>query len=134
MASGWDFWKHVKFDADGNGFTVNLSDVSDVFKTASSDELIVEYQTLIPKTTIRVDNNATLTADEITTPQTDPAFWNNTELKFWVSGDKTITVQKNGLVMRKLTVKILAVQLYADGKALDGMTQTPTKLLVESSI
>ena len=94
VASGWDFWKHVKFDADGNGFTVNLSDVSDVFKTASSDELIVEYQTLIPKTTIRVDNNATLTADEITTPQTDPAFWNNTELKFWVSGDKTITVQK----------------------------------------
>ena len=51
VASGWDFWKHVKFDADGNGFTVNLSDVSDVFKTASSDELIVEYQTLIPKTT-----------------------------------------------------------------------------------
>ena len=19
VASGWDFWKHVKFDADGNG-------------------------------------------------------------------------------------------------------------------
>ena len=97
----------MKFDADGNGFTVNLSDVSDVFKTASSDELIVEYQTLIPKTTIRVDNNATLTADEITTPQTDPAFWNNTELKFWVSGDKLSLFKKNGLVMRKLTVKIL---------------------------
>ena len=107
MLPGWDFWKHVKSDADGNGFTVNLSDVSDVFKTASSDELIVEYQTLIPKTTIRVDNNATLTADEITTPQTDPAFWNNPELKFWVSGDKTVTVQKNGLVTKKLTVKIL---------------------------
>ena len=83
VASGWDFWKHVKFDADGNGFTVNLSDVSDVFKTATDEELIIEYQTLIPKTTIRVDNNATLKSDEITTPQEDPAFWNNTELKFW---------------------------------------------------
>ncbi len=36
VASGWDFWKHVKFDADGNGFTVNLSDVSDVFKQHSA--------------------------------------------------------------------------------------------------
>ena len=127
VASGWDFWKHVKFDADGNGFTVNLSDVSDVFKTASSDELIVEYQTLIPKTTIRVDNNATLTADEITTPQTDPAFWNNTELKFWVSGDKTITVQKKWVGDEEADRKDITVQLYADGKALDGMTQTLTK-------
>ena len=127
VASGWDFWKHVKFDADGNGFTVNLSDVSDVFKTASSDELIVEYQTLIPKTTIRVDNNATLTADEITTPQTDPAFWNNTELKFWVSGDKTITVQKEWVGDEEADRKDITVQLYADGKALDGMTQTLTK-------
>ena len=127
VASGWDFWKHVKFDADGNGFTVNLSDVSDVFKTASSDELIVEYQTLIPKTTIRVDNNATLTADEITTPQTDPAFWNNTELKFWVSGDKTITVQKEWVGDEEADRKDITVQLYADGKALDGLTQTLTK-------
>ena len=127
VASGWDFWKHVKFDADGNGFTVNLSDVSDVFKTASSDELIVEYQTLIPKTTIRVDNNATLTADEITTPQTDPAFWNNTELKFWVSGDKTVTVQKEWVGDEEAARKDITVQLYADGKALDGMTQTLTK-------
>ena len=127
VASGWDFWKHVKFDADGNGFTVNLSDVSDVFKTASSDELIVEYQTLIPKTTIRVDNNATLTADEITTPQTDPAFWNNTELKFWVSGDKTVTVQKEWVGDEEADRKDITVQLYADGKALDGMTQTLTK-------
>ena len=63
----------MKFDADGNGFTVNLSDVSDVFKTASSDELIVEYQTLIPKTTIRVDNNATLTADEINNTSNRPS-------------------------------------------------------------
>lgn len=127
VASGWDFWKHVKFDADGNGFTVNLSDVSDVFKTASSDELIGEYQTLIPKTTIRVDNNATLTADEITTPQTDPAFWNNTELKFWVSGDKTVTVQKEWVGDEEADRKDITVQLYADGKALDGMTQTLTK-------
>ena len=127
VASGWDFWKHVKFDADGNGFTVNLSDVSDVFKTASSDELIVEYQTLIPKTTIRVDNNATLTADEITTPQTDPAFWNNTELKFWVSGDKTVTVQKEWVGDDEADRKDITVQLYADGKALDGLTQTLTK-------
>ena len=127
VASGWDFWKHVKFDADGNGFTVNLSDVSDVFKTASSDELIVEYQTLIPKTTIRVDNNATLTADEITTPQTDPAFWNNTELNFWVSGDKTVTVQKEWVGDDEADRKDITVQLYADGKALDGLTQTLTK-------
>ena len=127
VASGWDFWKHVKFDADGNGFTVNLSDVSDVFKTASSDELIVEYQTLIPKTTIRVDNNATLTADEITTPQTDPAFWNNTELKFWVSGDKTVTVQKEWVGDEEADRKDITVQLYADSKALDGLTQTLTK-------
>ena len=127
VASGWDFWKHVKFDADGNGFTVNLSDVSDVFKTASSDELIVEYQTLIPKTTIRVDNNATLTADEITTPQTDPAFWNNTELKFWVTGDTTVTVQKEWVGDDEADRKDITVQLYADGKALDGLTQTLTK-------
>ena len=127
VASGWDFWKHVKFDADGNGFTVNLSDVSDVFKTASSDELIVEYQTLIPKTTIRVDNNATLKADEITTPQEDPAFWNNTELSFWVSGDKTVTVQKEWVGDSEADRKDITVQLYADGKALEGMTQTLTK-------
>lgn len=127
VASGWDFWQHVKFDADGNGFTVNLSDVSDVFKTASSDELIVEYQTLIPKTTIRVDNNATLTADEITTPQTDPAFWNNTELKYWVTGDQTVTVQKEWVGDDEADRKDITVQLYADGKALDGMTQTLTK-------
>ena len=127
VASGWDFWKHVKFDADGNGFTVNLSDVSDVFKTASSDELIVEYQTLIPKTTIRVDNNATLTADEITTPQTDPAFWNNTELNFWVSGDKTITVQKEWVGDEEADRKDITVQLLANGQKLDGMTKTLTK-------
>ena len=127
VASGWDFWKHVKFDADGNGFTVNLSDVSDVFKTASSDELIVEYQTLIPKTTIRVDNNATLTADEITTPQTDPAFWNNTELKFWVSGDKTVTVQKEWVGDEEADRKDITVQLLADGQKLDGLTKTLTK-------
>ena len=127
VASGWDFWKHVKFDADGNGFTVNLSDVSDVFKTASSDELIVEYQTIIPKTTIRVDNNATLKADEITTPQEDPAFWNNTELSFWVSGDKTVTVQKEWVGDSEADRKDITVQLYADGKALEGMTQTLTK-------
>jgi len=127
VASGWDFWQHVKFDADGNGFTVNLSDVSDVFKTASSDELIVEYQTLIPKTTIRVDNNATLTADEITTPQTDPAFWNNTELKYWVTGDQTVTVQKEWVGDDEADRKDITVQLYADGKALDGLTQTLTK-------
>ena len=127
IADGWNFWKHVKFDADGNGFTVNLSDVSDVFKTASSDELIVEYQTIIPKTTIRVENNATLTADEITTPQTDPAFWNNTELKFWVSGDKTITVQKEWVGDEEADRKDITVQLVADGKKLDGMTKTLTK-------
>jgi len=89
--------------------------------------LIVEYQTLIPKTTIRVDNNATLTADEITTPQTDPAFWNNPELKFWVSGDKTVTVQKEWVGDEEADRKDITVQLYADGKALDGMTQTLTK-------
>ena len=127
VASGWNFWKHVKFDADGNGFTVNLSDVSDVFKTASSDELIVEYQTLIPKTTIRVDNNATLTADEIKTPLKDPAFWNNTELKFWVSGDTTVTVQKEWVGDEEADRKDITVQLVADGKKLDGMTKTLTK-------
>ena len=127
VASGWDFWKHVKFDANGNGFTVNLSDVSDVFKTASSDELIVEYQTLIPKTTIRVDNNATLTADEIKTPQTDPAFWNNTELNFWVTGDKTVTVQKEWVGDSESDRKDITVQLLANGQKLDGMTKTLTK-------
>ena len=127
VASGWDFWKHVKFDADGNGFTVNLSDVSDVFKTATDDELIVEYQTLIPKTTIRVDNNATLKSDEITTPQEDPAFWNNTELKFWVTGDTTVTVQKEWVGDSEADRKEITVQLVADGKKLDGMTKTLTK-------
>ena len=127
VASGWDFWKHVKFDADGNGFTVNLSDVSDVFKTASDEEVIVEYQTLIPKTTIRVDNNATLKSDEITTPQEDPAFWNNTELKFWVTGDTTVTVQKEWVGDSEADRKDITVQLYADGQALEGMTQTLTK-------
>ena len=127
VASGWDFWKHVKFDADGNGFTVNLSDVSDVFKTATDDELIVEYQTLIPKTTIRVDNNATLKADEITTPLTDPAFWNNTELNFWVTGDTTVTVQKEWVGDSEADRKDITVQLLADGKKLDGMTKTLTK-------
>ena len=127
VASGWDFWKHVKFDADGNGFTVNLSDVSDVFKTASDEELIVEYQTLIPKTTIRVDNNATLKSDEITTPQEDPAFWNNTELKFGVTGDTTVTVQKEWVGDSEADRKEITVQLVADGKKLDGMTKTLTK-------
>ena len=127
VASGWDFWKHVKFDADGNGFTVNLSDVSDVFKTASDEEVIVEYQTLIPKTTIRVDNNATLKSDEITTPQEDPAFWNNTELDFWVTGDTTVTVQKEWVGDSEADRKEITVQLVADGKKLDGMTKTLTK-------
>ena len=127
VASGWDFWKHVKFDADGNGFTVNLSDVSDVFKTATDEELVIEYQTLIPKTTIRVDNNATLKSDEITTPQEDPAFWNNTELKFWVTGDTTVTVQKEWVGDSEADRKDITVQLYADGQALEGMTQTLTK-------
>ena len=127
VASGWDFWKHVKFDADGNGFTVNLSDVSDVFKTATDDELIIEYQILIPKTTIRVDNNATLKSDEITTPQEDPAFWNNTELKFWVSGDTTVTVQKEWVGDSEADRKDITVQLFANGEKLDGMTKTLTK-------
>ena len=127
VASGWDFWKHVKFDADGNGFTVNLSDVSDVFKTATDEELIIEYQTLIPKTTIRVDNNATLKSDEITTPQEDPAFWNNTELNFWVTGDKTITVQKEWVGDSEADRKDITVQLLANGQKLDGMTKTLTK-------
>ena len=127
VASGWDFWKHVKFDADGNGFTVNLSDVSDVFKTATDDELIIEYQTLIPKTTIRVDNNATLKSDEITTPQEDPAFWNNTELKFWVTGDTTVTVQKEWVGDSEADRKDITVQLLANGQKLDGMTKTLTK-------
>ena len=127
VASGWDFWKHVKFDADGNGFTVNLSDVSDVFKTATDEELIIEYQTLIPKTTIRVDNNATLKSDEITTPQEDPAFWNNTELKFWVTGDTTVTVQKEWVGDSEADRKDITVQLVADGQKLDGMTKTLTK-------
>ena len=127
VASGWDFWKHVKFDADGNGFTVNLSDVSDVFKTATDEEIVVEYQTLIPKTTIRVDNNATLKADEITTPQEDPAFWNNTELKFWVSGDTTVTIQKEWVGDEEADRKDITVQLVADGQKLDGLTKTLTK-------
>ena len=127
VASGWDFWKHVKFDADGKGFTVNLSDVSDVFKTATDEELIIEYQTLIPKTTIRVDNNATLKSDEITTPQEDPAFWNNTELKFWVTGDTTVTVQKEWVGDSEADRKDITVQLVANGQKLDGMTKTLTK-------
>ena len=127
VASGWDFWKHVKFDADGNGFTVNLSDVSDVFKTATDEELIIEYQTLIPKTTIRVDNNATLKSDEITTPQEDPAFWNNTKLKFWVTGDTTVTVQKEWVGDSEADRKEITVQLLANGQKLDGMTKTLTK-------
>ena len=89
--------------------------------------MIVEYQTLIPKTTVRVDNNATLTADEIKTPLKDPAFWNNTELNFWVSGDKTITVQKEWVGDEEADRKDITVQLLADGKKLDGMTKTLTK-------
>ena len=85
------------------------------------------HQTLIPKTTIRVDNNATLKADEITTPQEDPAFWNNTELKFWVSGDTTVTVQKEWVGDSEADRKDITVQLYADGQALEGLTQTLTK-------
>ena len=127
VASGWDFWKHIKFDADGNGFTVNLSEVSDAFKTASDEELIVEYQTLIPKTTIRVDNDATLTADEIKTPLKDPAYWNNTELKFWVTGDKTVTVQKEWVGDSESDRKDITVQLFANGQKLEGMTKTLTK-------
>lgn len=127
VASGWDFWKHVKFDADGNGFTVNLSEVSDVFKTATDDELIVEYQTLIPKTTIRVDNDATLTADEIKTPLKDPAYWNNTELNFWVTGDKTVTVEKEWVGDSEADRKDITVQLMANGQKLEGMTKTLTK-------
>ena len=127
VASGWDFWKHVKFDADGNGFTVNLSEVSDVFKTATDEEIVVEYQTLIPKTTIRVDNNATLKSDEITTPQEDPAFWNNTELNFWVTGDTTVTVQKEWVGDSEADRKDITVQLLANGQKLDGMTKTLTK-------
>ena len=127
IASGSAVTDHVKFDADGKGFTLNLSDVSDTFKTASDEPFVIEYWTLIPKTTIRVDNNATLKADEITTPQTDPAFWNNTELKFWVSGDTTVTVQKEWVGDSEVDRKDITVQLYADGQALEGMTQTLTK-------
>ena len=106
---------------------MNLSDVSDAFKTASDEEVIIEYQTLIPKTTIRVDNNATLKADEITTPQEDPAFWNNTELKFWVTGDTTVTVQKEWVGDSEADRKEITVQLLANGQKLDGMTKTLTK-------
>ena len=106
---------------------MNLSDVSDVFKTATDEELIIEYQTLIPKTTIRVDNNATLKSDEITTPQEDPAFWNNTELKFWVTGDTTVTVQKEWVGDSEADRKDITVQLVANGQKLDGMTKTLTK-------
>ena len=127
IASGSAVTDHVKFDADGKGFTLNLSDVSDTFKTASDEPFVIEYWTLIPKTTIRVDNNATLTSDEITTPQEDPAFWNNTELKFWVSGDTTVTVQKEWVGDSEADRKDITVQLVADGQKLDGMTQTLTK-------
>ena len=127
VASGWYFWKYIKFDADGNGFTVNLSEVSDVFKTASDEDFIIEYQTLIPKTTISVVNNATLKSDEITTPQEDPAFWNNTELKFWVTGDTTVTVQKEWVGDSEADRKEITVQLLANGQKLDGMTKTLTK-------
>ena len=127
VASGWYFWKHIKFDADGNGFTVNLSEVSDEFKTANSDPIVVEYQTLIPKTTISVVNNAKLKSDEITTPIEDPAFWKNTELNFWVTGDKTVTVQKEWVGDSESDRKDITVQLLADGQKLEGMTRTLTK-------
>ena len=127
VASGWYFWKHIKFDADGNGFTVNLSEVSDAFKTANSDPIVVEYQTLIPKTTISVVNNAKLKSDEITTPLEDPAFWKNTELNFWVTGDKTVTVQKEWVGDSEADRKDITVQLVANGQKLDGMTKTLTK-------
>ena len=127
IASGTQVSQHVKFDADGKGFTLNLSDVSDTFKTASDEMFVIEYWTLIPKTTIRVDNNATLKSDEITTPQEDPAFWNNTELKFWVSGDTTVTVQKEWVGDSEADRKDITVQLLANGQKLDGLTQTLTK-------
>ena len=68
-----------------------------------------------------------MTADEITTPQTDPAFWNNNELKFWVSGDKTVTVQKEWVGDSESDRKDITVQLLANGQKLDGMTKTLTK-------
>ncbi len=127
IASGTQVTQHVKFDADGKGFTLNLSDVSDTFKTASDEMFVIEYWTLIPKTTIRVDNNATLKSDEITTPQEDPAFWNNTELNFWVTGDTTVTVQKEWVGDSEADRKEITVQLVANGQKLDGMTKTLTE-------
>ena len=44
-----------------------------------------------------------------------------------MSGDKTITVQKEWVGDEEADRKDITVQLYADGKALDGMTQTLTK-------
>ena len=66
-------------------------------------------------------------ADEITTPQEDPAFWNNTELKFWVTGDTTVTVQKEWVGDSEADRKEITVQLLANGQKLDGMTKTLTK-------
>ena len=66
-------------------------------------------------------------SDEITTPQEDPAFWNNTELKFWVTGDTTVTVQKEWVGDSEADRKEITVQLLANGQKLDGMTKTLTK-------
>ena len=66
-------------------------------------------------------------SDEITTPQEDPAFWNNTELKFWVTGDTTVTVQKEWVGDSEADRKDITVQLVANGQKLDGMTKTLTK-------
>ena len=48
-------------------------------------------------------------------------------MKFWVSGDKTITVQKEWVGDEEVDRKDITVQLLANGQKLDGMTKTLTK-------
>ena len=48
-------------------------------------------------------------------------------MKFWVSGDTTVTIQKEWVGDEEADRKDITVQLVADGQKLDGLTKTLTK-------
>ena len=112
----------VKFD--GNGFTLNMADVG-LANITENDVVVLEYATVIPKSTIEVTNAASYTSDENPTSTTDTAFWRNSELKFWISGDKTVTFEK---VWEKDSAadrpSEVVLQLLANGEAVEGLKVT----------
>ena len=112
----------VKFD--GNGFTLNMADVG-LASISENDVVVLEYATVIPKSTIEVTNAASYTSDENPTSTTDTAFWRNSELKFWISGDKTVTFEK---VWEKDSAadrpSEVVLQLLANGEAVEGLKVT----------